>query len=115
MEINERPISEQSNIIRNTLLVGPVETISSKTFENVSSLVVIAICDCGCGSIEFSLSERTEIVLADAVTKDRAFNIIVWGKGDQITYLEILDYNESKTLPQPESICSWEEAGKYML
>lgn len=113
--INPRPVSaSEAAIIRGALQnasLQPAEAFLS----SVSSLTVIAVCECGCGSVYFREPSQSEQRVADGVgylpSGDRV-DVMVWAEGTSVSHLELVDYGQANgVLPVPESVTSWEHAG----
>lgn len=113
--IAHRPISaSEAAVIRNALqhaALLPTDAFLS----SVNELTVIAICECGCGSISFRMPSQGEQRLADGVgylPSGERVDVLVWAEGTALSQLELVDYGQAKgVLPIPESVTSWERAG----
>src|SRR5215204_2117950 len=84
-----------------------VETVWSA----IPCLVIIARCECGCASVEFDApSEQRSGVIADATghtPRGGQVGVIVWGRSDAITGLEIYGLgagDDDLVLPVPTSV-----------
>jgi hypothetical protein len=81
----------------------------------VASLVVVGRCACGCPTIDFASapSDVRSTVLADAtgaMENGEVVGVMVWGRSDAITGLEVFDFADrvgELGLPTPESIIRW--------
>lgn len=82
---------------------------------SVNKLTVMAICECGCGSVSFRPPSQNEQRLADGVAylpSGERVDVLVWVEGTAISQLELVDYGQAKgVLPIPESVTSWERTG----
>ena len=93
--------------------VSPVDETASAA---ISNLEVVGRCECGCASVDFdpAASDRRSTVIADGTgTTPRGghVGIIVWGRADAITGLEIYDLgagDDDLVLPVPTSVIPWE-------
>ena len=102
-------------VIRTALeraLVRPVDEAASAA---VSTLEVVGRCECGCASVDFdsSTSDQRSTPIADGTgTTPRGgqVGVIVWGRPDAITGLEIYDLgagDDDLVLPDPTSLIAW--------
>lgn len=90
-------------------LVGLVDTVAKGA---VDRLQVMGRCECGCASVDFDAqeSDQPSTLLADAIgytARGGRVGVIVWGRPDAITGLEIYDLGAGDgdlVLPEPESI-----------
>lgn len=118
-----RPISaEEAEVVRAALDRAPTDRPRTSLLGDVAGLVVVDRCKCGCATVDFRSDVKPggSTLLADALGKTadgHYVGIIVWGDDEHITGLEIYDFEpkSSHRLPQPESIVSWEEAGRRTL
>lgn len=113
-----RPITaEEVAVIRAAFSQGQiVRQVSPAALESLPSLTVISQCACGCASIYFGddppNGPRSTLVV-DAVAKHpdgSVLGLMVWGRSDQITALELWDYDGSggnKRLADPASVRSF--------
>ena len=113
--IAPRPVSApEAAIIRGALQHAPLRP-TEEFLGLVNELTVVAICECGCGSIAFRLPGENEQRLADGVgylPSGERVDVLVWVEGTAISRLELVDYGQAKgALPIPESVTSWEHAG----
>jgi hypothetical protein len=82
----------------------------------VPDLKVVARCECGCASVDFDAptSDERSGIVADATgrtPKGGQVGIIVWGRSDAITALEIYDLgagDDDLVLPVPTSVIPWD-------
>jgi hypothetical protein len=114
-----RPVSPtEIAVIRAALERVPVAAEYSALGVNLESLRVINKCQCGCDSVDFEAhdADRPPTLLADGVGTTEAgggVGVIVWGRADAITGLEVYDLSagdEDLHLPVPDSIRPWEQA-----
>lgn len=114
--IAPRPITEQEiAVVRQALLHAALAPVRPETIRAIGNLRVTGECECGCRSIEFEAPEAKEHRLSDGVGYLRSgerVDIIVWGHGNQVSSLEIVDHLGAGELPEANSVCSWEEAGR---
>lgn len=96
--------------------VGEVTPIA---VSSVHRLTVVGRCECGCASVDFDASESVERAapIADGVGQTPLggrVGVIVWGRCDTITGLEVYDLgagDDDLVLPEPQSIVSLDQAG----
>ena len=110
-----RPISaSEAAIIQGALQHASLQPTDA-FLSSVNTLTVIAICECGCGSISFRGPSQNEQRLADGVgylPSGERVDVLVWAEGAAISQLELVDYGLANgALPIPESVTSWERAG----
>ena len=108
--IDPRPISpEEAAVVRRALEVAPTDGETSALLATVDQLVVVGRCACGCASVHFCVPDDSAEcgIVADAqgsAPSGGHINVILWACGPHIRYLEIVDYAESKQLPDPASL-----------
>jgi hypothetical protein len=113
-----RPISaEEVAVIRAAFAQGQVLiNVSPAALEALPSLTVVSGCPCGCASVTFAEDPsigRVSALVVDAVARHpdgSLLGLMVWGHPDQITGLELYDYDASggyKRLPDPASVRSF--------
>jgi hypothetical protein len=80
----------------------------------ISSLQVVARCECGCASVDFDApaSDQHSTVVADGIghtPRGGQVGVIVWGRPDAITGLEIYDWGagDDLALPVPASVVAF--------
>ena len=81
------------------------------------ALRVVAMCECGCASVDFEAPPSPErpMIMADATARTSSggeIGIIVWGRSDAITSLEIYDRGAGEAdlvLPVVTSIIAWNQ------
>jgi hypothetical protein len=91
--------------------VGPVDPILT---EGVAGLTVVGECECGCASIYVRDPSSEDYRAADGVgylLNGQRVDVLVWASSGSVSALEIVDHAGAGELPEPKSICSWEEAG----
>lgn len=112
-----RPINrEEMDVIRATLARAKVQSLNDTAVASIETLVVVSRCECGCASIDFeeSPSQPRSKPVGDGIgltPRGGKVGVIVWGRQDAITGLEIYDRGAGDgdlVLPDPESIVSWE-------
>jgi hypothetical protein len=111
-----RPISEgEVEIICAALDRAPVRTVTEAGRRVLGMLEVIGRCECGCASVDFDAppSDERPMLIADGTgTTPRGgqVGVLVWGRSDAITGLEIYDLGAGDTdlvLPVPTSVVPW--------
>jgi hypothetical protein len=110
---------DEAEVIRAALDRAKVADISEGATGTLSSLEVVSRCECGCASIDFELpsSDKRSTLLADGTAttpRGGAVGVIVWGRGDRISGLEIYDLgagDDDLVLPLPTSIVPWKRGG----
>jgi hypothetical protein len=83
--------------------------------EEVADLLVVEECECGCRSLYVKPLGSGDCRAADGVgylPSGQRVGILVWASSGSVSALEIVDHAGANVLPDPTSICSWEEAGK---
>jgi hypothetical protein len=120
MIMERRPIrQEEVEVIRATLRQAPVRSVNDDVVTSIPTLAVVARCECGCASVDFDErpSEHRSKPVGDGVgetPRGGRVGVIVWGRQDAITGLEIYDLgagDDDLVLPVPESIMPWERSG----
>jgi len=116
--VPERPgiYQSEAEIIRAALEHGAVGTLDETARAAIPNLEVVARCECGCASVDFDAptSEQRSGMMADATgqtPRGGQVGVIVWGRSDAITGLEIYDLgagDDDLVLPVPTSVISWE-------
>jgi hypothetical protein len=112
---------DEAEVIRAALERASVLRIDDAAMMAVPALTVVAACECGCASVDFdapSCEERSTLV-ADATARTSRggqVGVMVWGRPDAITGLEIYDLGAGEDdlgLPVSASIIAWDrsEAG----
>jgi hypothetical protein len=114
--IPARPLEpNEAAIVRSALLRAAVRPVLSQMLEEVESLNVIGVCDCGCPSVYFREIGSGDYILADAVGYARGeerIDIAIWASSHgQLAALEVVNHGRGYPLPPAESVCSWEQAG----
>ncbi len=110
---------DEAEVVRAALERAKVADISEGATHTISSLQVVSRCECGCASIDFKLpaSDKRSTLLADGTARTPrggAVGVIVWGRGDAISGLEIYDLgagDDDLVLPLPGSIVPWKRGG----
>ena len=106
---------EEVEVIRATLERASVRPVTALATASIPNLSVVGRCECGCASVDF---ERTPALrstpVADGIgetPRGGQVGIIVWGRPDAITGLEIYDLGAGDgdlVLPRVQSIVPWE-------
>ena len=81
----------------------------------IGLLEVIGRCECGCASVNFAAppSDERSTLIADGTgvtPRGGQVGVIVWGRSDAITGLEIYDRgagDDDLVLPVPTSVVPW--------
>ena len=103
---------EEIAVLRATLERAPTAPEHAALATRLDQLKVIGGCGCGCDSVDFARSDRDPIAtrLGDGIGTTPAggtVGIIVWGRGTEITSLEIYSLGAEENdlrLPLPDSI-----------
>ena len=82
----------------------------------IPGLQVVARCECGCASVDFDapVSDQRSTVIADGTGHTPSggqVGVIVWGRCDAITGLEVYDLGAGENdlgLPVPTSVIAWQ-------
>src|SRR5262245_56064480 len=113
-----RPISpEEVAVIRTTLERAPVAPEHSRLATSVESLRAVDQCSCGCDSVDFEAQGSVQPAkrTGDAIGTTPAggvVGVIVWGRDDAITGLEVYDLGAGEDglrLPTLDSIRGFRE------
>jgi hypothetical protein len=114
-----RPIgTHEVDVIRAALERAAVAPVSALMSHELSHLEVVGRCDCGCASVDFVASpcDRRSTVVADATgrtPRGGQVGVIVWGRSDAVTGLEIYDLGAGDgdlVLPVSDSVVPWERS-----
>jgi len=112
-----RPIrADEAEVVRRSLAAVPVGDVPAALATSVGGLEVVARCECGCASVDFRApaSELRTALLADGLAqtpRGGVVGVIVWGRPDAITGLEVYDLGaggDDLGLPVPGSIRPFE-------
>ena len=103
---------DEATVIQTALERAAVSLVDEAARATVSALEVVGRCDCGCASANFAspASDQRSTVIADGTgTTPRGgqVGIMVWGRPDAITGLEIYDLgtgDDDLVLPVPTSV-----------
>jgi hypothetical protein len=106
----------EAEIIRAALERASRVPLDETAWAVIPSLEVVARCECGCASVDFDAptSEQRPGIVADATgqtPRGGQVGVIVWGRSDAITGLEIYDLgagDDDLVLPVPTSVIPWE-------
>lgn len=114
--IPARPIQHtEAAVVRNALLKAPFGQVPQSMLREVQSLKVVGVCECGCRSIYFGPTDKSDYRVADGIgylaDGDR-IEVMVWASEGHLSSLELVGHAGKGQLPAAESICSWEEAGE---
>ncbi len=114
--IAARPIDPvEADVVRNALLKAPLGDVTPGMVQQVDSLSVVGVCDCGCRSLYFRDIRSEKYRVADGVgylPDGERIDIMVWASSGNVAALELVDHAGKGQLPTAESVCSWEEAGE---
>ncbi len=105
----------ETKIIRVALERAAQVPLDERVWAVIPNLEIVARCECGCASVGFdALSDERSGVIADATghtPRDGQVGVIVWGRSDAITGLEIYDLgagDDDLVLPVPASVIPWD-------
>jgi hypothetical protein len=106
----------EAEIIRAALERASLAPLDETVPATIPNLEVVARCECGCASVEFDApaSEQRSGVIADATghtPRGGQVGLIVWGRSDAITGLEVYDLgagDDDLVFPVPTSVDSLE-------
>jgi len=106
----------EAEIIRAALERASLGPLDETVRAAIPNLEVVARCECGCTSVDFDAptSEQRSGIIADATgqtPRGGQVGVIVWGRSDAITGLEIYDLgagDDDLVLPVPTSVIPWE-------
>jgi hypothetical protein len=109
---------DEIRVISAALERARVGSIDDAVLSLVSGLRVVGRCECGCASIDFDSppSDHNPTPIADGTgttPHGGKVGVIVWGRSDAITGLEIYDLGAGQddlVLPTPISIRSWDSS-----
>jgi hypothetical protein len=116
MTPESRPIRQREvDVIRAALERASVAAVDERVIATIPSLQVVARCECGCASVDFSApaSDQRSTLVADGTGTTPCggqIGVIVWGRSDAITGLEIYDLGAGDgdlVLPVPISVIPW--------
>jgi hypothetical protein len=102
----------EAEVIRTTLQRAAVCPVNEDAVRSIPSLAVVARCECGCASVDFGKGpsdQHSRPVGHGVGTTPRGGRdgVIVWGREEAITGLEIYDLGAGQddlVLPVPASI-----------
>jgi hypothetical protein len=108
----------EAEIIQAGLERASVTALDETARAAIPNLEVVARCECGCASVDFDAptSEERSGIVADATgqtPRGGQVGIIVWGRSDAITALEIYDLgagDDDLVLPVSTSVIPWERS-----
>jgi hypothetical protein len=113
--------ADEAEVVRAALERASVLRIDDAAIMAVPALTVVAKCDCGCASVDFDAppSEERPTLVADGTARTSRggqVGVIVWGRPNAITGLEIYDLGAGEDdlgLPVSASVIAWDrsEAG----
>lgn len=106
----------EAEIVRAALERASLAPLDEAVRVAIPNLEVVARCECGCASVDFDspTSEQRSGVIADATgrtPRGGQVGVIVWGRSDAITGLEIYDLgagDDDLVLPVPTSVIPWD-------
>lgn len=106
-----RKLTQDEQALVSWMLQHAARTEDPRLLATVPELAVVDRCDCGCPSLDFmreGMGAGAQI-LADAEgTADDGlpFTVLLWARDEQISGLEIFDYDGGTLfpLPRPESL-----------
>ena len=105
----------EAEIIRAALELASLAPLGEAVRAAIPNLLVVARCECGCASVVFDAppSDQRSSVIADATghtPRGGQVGVIVWGRSDAITGLEIYGLgagDDDLVLPVPTSLTGW--------
>jgi hypothetical protein len=111
-----RGISQSEAEIRAALERASRAPLDETVRATIPNLEVVARCECGCASVDFDAptSQQRSSVIADATghtPRGGQVGVILWGRSDAITGLEIYDLgagDDDLVLPVPTSVIPWD-------
>lgn len=106
--------SDEVAVIRGALQRARVGAVPDEMVEGVAELMVTAECECGCRSLYLQHPGSGDYRVADGVgylPSGQRVDVLVWASSGSVSALEIVDHAGAGELPEPSSVCSWEEAG----
>jgi hypothetical protein len=103
-------------VIRAALERALVRAVDEAASAGVAKLEVVGRCECGCASVDFDspTGDQRSTLIADGTGTTPSggqVGVIVWGRPDVITGLEIYDLgagDNDLVLPAPTSVIPWE-------
>jgi hypothetical protein len=106
----------EAEIIQAALERASVTALGDTARAAIPNLEVVARCECGCASVDFDAptSEERSGIVADATgqtPRGGQVGVIVWGRFDAITALEVSDLgagDDDLVLPVSRSVIPWE-------
>jgi hypothetical protein len=107
--------ASEGAVIRGALAQASLGPVPGGMLDEVASLTVVAECECGCHSLYFQNPAAGDYRVADAVgflPSGQRVELLVWAASGRVSALEVVDHLGAGELPEPQSVCSWEEAGK---
>jgi hypothetical protein len=113
---SRRICQNEAEVIRAALARASVAPLDETVQGVIPSLQVVARCECGCATVDFdaSASDQRSTVVANAMGQTPSggqVGVIVWGRCDAITGLEIYDLGAGRddlALPVPASVIAWQ-------
>ena len=110
----DRPITErEAELVRWLLVNAPTAFVPSALEEGVAGLRVVGRCSCGCASVDFEKQGQSGInhPIADAIAKtaEGLCGLILWGREDAVTGLEIyeIEAGSADSLPPPDTLLKY--------
>jgi hypothetical protein len=110
----------EADVVRAALERAARILLDETVLAAVPHLEVAARCECGCASVGFDApgSDQRSGIIADVTgqtPRGGQVGVIVWGRSDAITGLEIYDLgagDDDLTLPVPASVIAWERQAR---
>ena len=104
----ERTVTaHEADVVRWLLEHAPFDDVTPYLRQPLEDLRVYEGCDCGCLSLHFQPPARRETrMLADALAvypDGQQANLILWGSGSEITWLEINQFDPRASHRFPEN------------
>jgi hypothetical protein len=104
----------EAEVIGAALAGASVAPLDETAKSAIPNLHVVARCECGCASVDFDAAsgQRSTLVAhgTGQTPSGGQVGVIVWGRCDAITGLEIYDLGAGEddlVLPVPTSVMSW--------
>lgn len=106
---------DEADVIHAALERAGVRPVAAIATAAIPGLAVVARCECGCASVDFdeTPSRERSTPVADGIgetPRGGKVGVIVWGRTDAITGLEIYDLGAGDgdlVLPRVPSIAPW--------
>jgi hypothetical protein len=105
-----RPLTAQERSLVDALLKFEGQAVAYAAV--LGAHRVVAVCDCGCGSFEMALTERSapdtfgrQVVDAYGRLRDgRTVGLLLWGNDEQLTYMELYSISSDPPYELPDPL-----------